>query len=124
MTRSTNIGPELYGNGAIWLDVDSDGDLDLYVTTVGDTRHYLYINHGGYFTEEGLARGVSVQFTNKRKLSGMSPSFGDFNNDGYMDIYVTEWMFHSASGQVSSNVDWFILDTIFEAQIRHFWRGY
>ncbi|MCY3733168.1 MAG: VCBS repeat-containing protein, partial [Chloroflexi bacterium] len=37
-------------NGAVWGDVDNDGDLDLFVTTVGDTRHYLFINDGGVFT--------------------------------------------------------------------------
>ena len=74
--------------------MDADGDLDLYVTTVGDSRHYLYINQGGRFTEEALIRGVSLQFPNRRHLAGMTPSFGDFDLDGYLDIYVSEWIYH------------------------------
>ena len=69
--------------------------MDLYVTTVGDTRHYLYVNYGGYFQEEALERNCSMQTNDKRKLSGMTPNVGDFNLDGFPDIYVTEWLPHT-----------------------------
>ena len=72
-----------------------DGDLDLYVTTVGDTRHYLYINCGGHFREEAMERNCSLETSDKRKLSGMTPNVGDFDQDGFPDIYVTEWLPHS-----------------------------
>jgi hypothetical protein len=65
------------------------------VTTVGDTRHYLYINYGGWFKEEALTRNCSLQFPSLRKLAGMSANFGDFDNDGYPDLYVTEWIPHT-----------------------------
>ena len=95
VTKETGIGPDRYGNGASWADVDQDGDLDLYVTTVGDNRHYLFINNGGGFKEEALNRNCSLQFSNKRKLAGMSANFGDFDGDGYPDLYVTEWIPHT-----------------------------
>lgn len=95
VTKESGIGPARYGNGASWTDVDQDGDLDLYVTTVGDTRHYLYINYGGWFKEEASIRNCSLKFPSSRKLVGMSANFGDFDNDGYPDLYVTEWIPHS-----------------------------
>ena len=92
VTKETGIGPSSKANGAVWADVDQDGDLDLYVTTVGDTRHYLFINYGGHFIEEAMERNCSMQTSDKRKLSGMTPNVGDFDNDGFVDIYVTEWL--------------------------------
>ena len=89
VTRSANLGPSYYGNGAGWIDVDSDGDLDLFVTTVGDTRHYLYINNGGRFSEEGVERGVSLKYTSGRKLAGFTPVFGDFDQDGFFCLLYT-----------------------------------
>lgn len=103
VTVSTNVGPKRFGNGAGWIDVDSDGDLDLYVTTVGDSRHYLYVNQGGHFTEEAIDRGLSLQFSNNRKLAGFTPNFGDFDQDGFLDVYVSEWTYHSVSGEVSAS---------------------
>lgn len=78
--------------------MDSDGDLDLFVTTVGDTRHYLYINQGGRFTEEAVERGISLKFPTQRKLAGFTPVFGDFDQDGFLDVFTTEWIMHSQAG--------------------------
>ena len=95
VTIETDIGPSSHANGAVWADFDQDGDLDLYVTTLGDTRHYLYINHEGHFREEAMQRNCSMQTSDKRKLSGMTPNVGDFDLDGFVDIYVTEWLPHT-----------------------------
>ena len=47
-------------NGAVFGDIDNDGDLDLAVTTVAEARFLLLINDGsGRFTEEGGARGAA-----------------------------------------------------------------
>jgi hypothetical protein len=83
-------GFEGHGNGAGFVDVDNDGDQDLYITTLASPRFYLYINDGaGTFTEEALPRGAAVADDADR--SGMSVSFGDFDLDGYVDIHTTEW---------------------------------
>lgn len=97
VTEAANLGPLSHGSGATWVDIDSDGDLDLYVTAVGDMRHYLYVNYGGHFHEEAILRNASLMST--RKLAGITPTFGDFNNDGYMDIYVSEWIYHSTTNK-------------------------
>jgi hypothetical protein len=81
-------GPK--SNGASWGDVDNDGDLDLYVPHVfssGGNR--LYINDGaGHFAEETNTRGTQYGGEN---VASMSASFGDYDNDGYLDMYVSEW---------------------------------
>ena len=102
VTAEAGVGPDKYGNGALWVDIDQDGDLDLYVTTVGDSRHYLYVNYDGIFREEASKRGLCLEFPSKRRLSGFTPSFGDFDNDGYPDIYVSEWILHTLDGYVSA----------------------
>ena len=93
---------DLQTNGAAWGDVDNDGDLDLFVTTVGDTRHYLFINDGGVFTEQGLERGTAVE-TGDRRI-GFSASFGDYDLDGFLDLHVTEWRPSQLVGEAVAGV--------------------
>ena len=91
-TAAAGLNADLPTNGASMADIDNDGDLDLYVTSVGETRHYLYINDGtGHFTEQGVERNAVVQTTASHR--GMSTAFGDYDNDGYLDMYVSEWGF-------------------------------
>ena len=99
-TTSTAFGalPTRSTSGAGWGDIDNDGDLDLYVSSAAgvnvpaaDRRHFLYINDGaGHFTEEATVRGAAVG-DGVRTTAGMSVSFGDYDNDGFLDIYVGEW---------------------------------
>jgi hypothetical protein len=78
-------------NGAGWGDIDKDGDLDLYVSSVGQLQHFLYINDGsGHFSEQAAARGAAVS-DGVRTTAGTSVSFGDYDNDGWLDLYVGEW---------------------------------
>jgi DNA-binding beta-propeller fold protein YncE len=82
----------LKSNGAAWGDIDNDGDIDLYVTTLGadQRRFYLFINDGsGHFTEEAEARGAAVAGNDAHY--GFSATFGDYDRDGYLDLHVDEW---------------------------------
>ena len=77
-------------NGAAWADIDNDGDPDLYVTVAGGTRFYLFINDGaGHFTEEAVARGAAVE--TQQPHSGFSVAVGDYDRDGWLDLFTTEW---------------------------------
>jgi enediyne biosynthesis protein E4 len=82
-------GVVITGNGATWVDIDNDNDLDLYVTTIGEGQYYLFVNNDGHFTEEAVKRNASI--TSEYNHFGFSVSVGDFNRDGWADIFVTEW---------------------------------
>ncbi len=93
----------LASNGAAWGDIDNDGDLDLFITTVGDTRHYLFINDGaGGFSEAAIERGAAVD-TGDRRI-GFSASFGDYDRDGFLDLHVTEWRPSQLVGEAQAGV--------------------
>lgn len=88
-----------------WGDIDNNGLLALYVAQYekrglvdasgGALRaigspHYLWVNQGdGTFKEESIERGVFPRDGVNR--CGRGVSFGDFNNDGRMDIYVCNY---------------------------------
>ena len=81
---------------ALFVDVDGDGDEDLYVVTYGGTRHYLFINDGqGSFTEEGVERGVALQQPDGRVLRGYTPATGDLDGDGYPELWASEYVIHA-----------------------------
>ena len=83
-------GFNVNSNGAAWADIDNDGDLDLYVTTAGDTRYYLFINDGsGHFSEQAMERGAAVAGSDVHY--GFGVTFGDYDRDGYLDMFVGEW---------------------------------
>jgi len=70
--------------GSCWGDYDNDGDLDLFVTNSNSKGNFLYRNEGnGKFSK--VTTGVAV--TDKGASHGCS--FADIDNDGDLDLYVT-----------------------------------
>ena len=77
-------------NGAVWVDVDRDGRLDLFVTTLASHRFFLFHNEGnGSFAEQGVARGVAL--ADGSVHVGFSANVGDVNLDGWPDLVTSEW---------------------------------
>jgi enediyne biosynthesis protein E4 len=90
---------ESVGGGAAWLDYDQDGWLDLYVVTgnwteglseghkpSGKPSNRLFRNKGdGSFEDVTAKAGVGY------RGYGMGVTVADFNNDGYPDIYVSNY---------------------------------
>ena len=82
-------------NGAAFLDVDNDGDLDLYITHVGTPRFCLWIQDQGRFTEQAVERNAAGSLSGDPSLvSGSSVLPLDFDGDGWLDLYTSEWRFH------------------------------
>ena len=80
-------------NGVGCADLDNDGDVDLYVTSHGTTRFYLFVNDGsGTFVEDAVARGAALADGNPHY--GMGVAVGDYDRDGWLDLLVTEWWAH------------------------------
>ena len=88
--------PRGRGLGAVWGDYDNDGRLDLYVAN--DTNeNYLFHNEGdGTFVDMALYGGVALS-ENGEMESGMGVDFGDYDNDRFLDVIVTNFQDQTAT---------------------------
>jgi hypothetical protein len=73
--------------GAVSTDVNNDGWMDLFVAN--DTMpNFLFVNKGnGKFEEVGLASGVAYSEAGAAR-SGMGVDAGDYDGDGWQDLFV------------------------------------
>lgn len=124
VTAKAGVGGGGFSAGAAWADYDRDGFVDLYVARYvsTDPRHlpdpqrtvyksvltelpgtmpgetnFLYRNRGdGTFEEVAAKTGVQ----NTHRAHGMGICWGDFDGDGWPDLYVTNdgyrnFLFHN-----------------------------
>ena len=87
--------PETMGPGAAFLDYDNDGWMDIYLVNSGPSDFYtpakpirnaLYKNNrNGTFTDVTEEAGVGGG------TFGMGVAVGDFDNDGWPDLFVTSY---------------------------------
>lgn len=80
----------LYGLGVIWTDLNNDGWPDLIVANDATPNYAYRNNRDGTFTEEGLLLGVAVN-ENGIEQGSMGLSLGDYNGDGLLDLFVTNF---------------------------------
>jgi hypothetical protein len=85
--------PEILGSGGLFFDFDNDGWLDVFLvdggsvadaTVAGRARDRLYRNRGnGSFEDVTAGSGI------RHRAYGMGACAGDYDNDGLIDLYVT-----------------------------------
>jgi hypothetical protein len=105
--ETSGFNLDQYAGGATVGDFNNDGFQDLFVLSGGEETSppppleaggapqpdYLFINNGdGTFTDRAAAWGVDVVHL------GKGAATGDYNNDGFLDIYVT------SAGSLSAGV--------------------
>jgi hypothetical protein len=86
---------ETMGSGGLFFDYDNDGWPDIFLVDGGSladrsvaatARHRLYHNlHNGTFADVTATSGIS------HREYGMGACAGDYDNDGYVDLYVTNF---------------------------------
>jgi enediyne biosynthesis protein E4 len=95
MPMGIAVGPEGRGYGnmaADFGDFDRDGKLDLFVTRADDQPASLYWNKGDYFLDIAGKAGIA---TPTKVPVKWGTGFGDFDNDGWLDIVVANGNFSS-----------------------------
>lgn len=93
--RGERLLPETMGGGGGFWDYDNDGDQDILFVNSCDwswsspadgpkPTMVLYQNDGaGNYSDVTAGSGLDVTFY------GMGPAFGDFDNDGWVDVFIT-----------------------------------
>ena len=98
--------PETMGSGCAFFDYDNDGNPDILLVQGKDfpshkarrTTLKLYRNNGnGTFTDVTVKAGLDVE------IYGMGVAVGDYDNDGWDDLYITglgeSRLFHNEHGR-------------------------
>ena len=79
-----------YALGVSTLDFDDDGWVDLYVANDSNPSALYKNNRDGTFTDIGVAAGCAYSQDGKPQ-AGMGVAVGDYNRDGRMDIFKTNF---------------------------------
>ena len=99
------------GLALAWGDYDDDGDMDGYIANDAD-QNFLYRNNGdGTFTDVSLTAGVGFSEDGDAE-NGMGADFGDYDNNGYLDLVVTNFqdqtntLYHNEGDGLFSDVSY------------------
>ena len=97
-------------------DFDNDGWPDIYVANDQMESYLYHNNHDGTFTNVGLEQNVAYG-TNGDTPSAMGPIFADYDNDGVLDLFVSDMRYHRMFR--NSLKDGSFIDTTAESGIAH-----
>lgn len=90
--RDRFLIPEIMTGGAALVDIDNDGDLDAYLVQAGSlypdagpqAGNQLFRNRG-----DGTFEDITKTSGADDRGYGVGVAAGDFDNDGFIDLYVT-----------------------------------
>jgi len=94
VTDQAGINIQTYGMGVAAADVDNDGFVDIYRTGLTDSV-LLHNNGNGTFTDITAKAGVG----NKGGWA-VSASFVDIDRDGWLDLFVGNYLLYSLEGDI------------------------
>jgi len=90
-----------WGGHAVFVDLENDGDLDLYVCNF-DSPNQLYVN----LLIDGGVRGETLRFEERAAAHGLDivdgsvvAAFADYDRDGYLDCYLLTHQIYRAEGR-------------------------
>ncbi len=87
VTHQAGVEGHGWGFGAVAADYNNDGFVDLFVYNYGP--NILYRNNGdGTFTDVTASAGVA----GNNLVWSAGAAFGDYDNDGYLDLYVSGYI--------------------------------
>ena len=98
-----------YGLGVLTADFDNDGWPDVYVANDSAPAALYHNNRNGTFTDIGVEAGCALSIDGKPQ-AGMGVSAGDYDRDGWLDIFKTNFagdtstLYHNTGGAVFDDV--------------------
>ncbi len=103
------------GLGVVAADFDADGNPDIYVAN-DDTPNYLFYNKGdGTFAEIAILTGCAYSADGVAQ-AGMGVDAGDYNGDGFLDIFVTNFSYET-NALYRNNGDGTFTDVSYKARL-------
>jgi tetratricopeptide (TPR) repeat protein len=119
--QRTSQLPEDMGSGAAWGDFDNDGFEDVFIVSAGGplTAKPGELAESMLFRNRGDGTFERVRDFPEVRIMGMGAAWGDYDNDGWLDLVVTGYdkilLFHNEHGK-------FVLDTRMPSP-KGFWTG-
>jgi enediyne biosynthesis protein E4 len=85
VTHQAGLAVEMYGQGCAAADYDNDGNVDIYITAVGNSHLFRNLGNGKFADVTAKAGVASPGF-------GESAAWFDYDNDGKLDLFVAHYV--------------------------------
>lgn len=85
ISHAAGIDKTSFSKGVVSADYDKDGYVDFYVSNLSDANFLYHNNHDNTFTEVARQAGVQAPY------QSFAAWFFDYDNDGWPDLFVTDY---------------------------------